>query len=87
MKITISLNYWDARHLLDAVRRSDKRTLRESGALGTLYDKLERAQYRVKKAAEDDEFGGAQFPEEFQKIITDDLLKSRVKEEKCSDMN
>lgn len=87
MKITISLNYWDARHLLDAVRRSDKRTLRESGALGTLYDKLERAQYRVKKAAEDDEFGGAHFPEEFQKIITDDLQKSRVKEEKCSAMN
>lgn len=81
MKIHISLSYWDARHLLDAVRRSDKRTLRESGALGTLYDKLERAQYRVKKAAEDDEFGGAHFPEEFQKIITDDLQKSRVEEE------
>ena len=32
MKITITLDYWDARHLLDAVRRSDKRTLRESGA-------------------------------------------------------
>lgn len=87
MKITISLNYWDARHLLDAVRRSDKRTLREFGALSTLYDKLERAQGRVKKAAEDDEFGGMQLPEEFQKIITDDLLKSRVKEEKCSATN
>ncbi len=82
MKLTITLNYWDARHLLDAVRRSDKRTLRESGALGTLYDKLERAQYRVKKAAEDDEFSGAHFSAEFQKIITDDLQKSMVKEEK-----
>lgn len=83
MKITISLNYWDARHLLDAVRRSDKRTLRESSALGTLYDKLALARHRVKRAAEDDEeFGGVNFPEEFQKIITDDLQKSRVKEEK-----
>lgn len=81
MKITITLDYWDARHLLDAVRRSDKRTIRESGALGTLYDKLALARYRVKKAAEDDEFGGVNFPEEFQKIITDDLQKSRVKEE------
>ena len=81
MKVTITLDYWDARHLLDAVRRSDKRTLRESSALGTLYDKLERAQYRVKKAAEDDEFGGTQFPEEFQKIVRDDLQKSRVEEE------
>ena len=79
MKITISLDYWSARHLLDAVRRSEKRTLRESGALGTLYDKLERAQYRVKKAAEDDEFGGAHFPDEFQKILTDDLLKDIAK--------
>lgn len=81
MKVTITLDYWDARHLLDAVRRSDKRTLRESSALGTLYDKLALARYRVKKAAEDAVFGGAHFPKEFQKIITDDLQKSRVKEE------
>lgn len=47
----------------------------------SLYDKLEHAQHRVKKAAEDDEFCGMQLPEEFQKIITDDLQKSRVKEE------
>lgn len=81
MKVIITLDYWDARHLLDAVRRSDKRTLRESRAVGTLYDKLKRAQHRVKKAVEDDEFVGVDFPEEFQKIITDDLQKSRVKEE------
>ena len=82
MKLTITLDYWDARHLLDVARRPDRRTIREAFATGTLYDKLKRAQYRVKKAAEDDEFGGAHFPEEFQKIITDDLHKSRVKEEK-----
>lgn len=81
MKIQISLNYWDARHLLDVARRSDKRTFREGAALHNLFNKLERAKYRVKKAAENDEFGGMQLPEEFQKIITDDLLKSRVKEE------
>ena len=75
MKITITLDYWTARHLLDAVRRSDRRTLRESGALGTLYDKLERAQGRVKKAADEDEFGGTHFPDEYQKILSDDLSK------------
>ena len=74
MKVTITLDYWDARHLLDAARRSDKRTLREFKALGTLYDKLERAQYRVKKAAEDDEeFGGLHFPEDVRRIMQDDL--------------
>ena len=81
MKVTITLDYWDARHLFDVARRSPKATIRERLAMKSLYDKLERAQYRVKKAAEDDEFGGAHFPEEFQKIITDDLQKSRVKEE------
>lgn len=81
MKITISLDYWTARHLLDVARRPDRRTLREACATVTLYDKLKLAQYRVKKTAEDDEFGGVNFPEEFQKIITDDLRKSRVKEE------
>ena len=81
MKVTITLDYWDARHLLDVARRPDRRTIREACATVALYDKLKRAQYRVKKAAEDDEFGGAHFPEEFQKIITDDLTKSRVKEE------
>lgn len=79
MKITISLDYWTARHLLDAVRRSDKQTFREIGALHTLYDKLERAQFRVKKAAEEDEFGGTHFPDEYQKILTDDLLKDIAK--------
>ena len=78
MKITISLDYWDARHILDVARRSDRRTIREACATDTLYDKLKRAQHRVKRAAEDDEFGGVNFPEEFQKIITDDLRKSRV---------
>lgn len=82
MKVTITLDYWDARHLLDVARRSPKATIRERLAMKSLYDKLERAQGRVKKAAEDDEFGGMQLPEEFQKIITDDLQKSRVKEEK-----
>ena len=81
MKVTITLDYWDARHLLDVARRSPKATIRERLAMKSLYDKLEHAQHRVKKAAEDDEFGGAHFPEEFQKIITDDLQKSRVKEE------
>ena len=81
MKITITLDYWTARHLLDVARRSDRRTIREACASVTLYDKLERAQYRVKKAAEDDEFGGANFSKEFQKIIADDLQKSRVKED------
>lgn len=82
MKVTITLDYWDARHLLDVARRSDKQTFREGVALHVLFNKLEHARYRVKKAAEDDECGGMQFSEEFQKIITDDLLKSRVKEEK-----
>lgn len=82
MKLTITLNYWDARHLLDYARRAPKATIRERVALNALYDKLERAKHHLKKAAEDDEFGGANFPEEFQKIITDDLQKSRVKEEK-----
>lgn len=81
MKITITLDYWNARHLLDVVRRTPKTTIFEKLAITRLYEKLERAQYRLKKAAEDDEFGGAHFPEEFQKIITDDLRKSRVKEE------
>ena len=81
MKVTITLDYWNARHLLDVVRRTPKTTIFEKLAITRLYEKLERAQYRVKKAAEDDEFGGAHFPEEFQKIITDDLHKSRVKEE------
>lgn len=81
MKITISLDYWTARHLLDVVRRTPKTTIFEKLAITRLYEKLERAQYRVKKAAEDDEFGGTQFPKEFQKIIADDLQKSRVKEE------
>ena len=81
MKVIITLDYWDARHLLDVARRAPKATIRERLAMKSLYDKLEHAQYRVKKAAEDDEFGGAHFPEEFQKIITDDLQKSRVKEE------
>lgn len=81
MKIQVTLNYWDARHLLDAVRRSDKQTFREGAALHNLFNKLEHARYRLKKAAEDDEFGGAHFPADFQKIITDDLTKSRVKEE------
>ena len=81
MKVTITLDYWDARHLLDVARRSDRRTIREACATVTLYDKLKHAQHRVKKAAEDDEFGGAHFPEKFQKIITDDLQKSRVEEE------
>lgn len=80
MKVTITLDYWDARHLLDYARRAPKGD--DCVALNALYDKLERAQHRLKKAAEDDEFGGAHFPEEFQKIITDDLQKSRVKEEK-----
>lgn len=79
MKISISLDYWTARHLLDAVRRSDRRTLRESGALGTLYDKLERAKDRVKKAAEEDEFGGTHFPAEYQKILSDDLSKDMAR--------
>lgn len=81
MKVTITLDYWNARHLLDVVRRTPKTTIFEKLAITRLYEKLERAQYRVKKAAEDDEFGGAHFPKEFQKIITDDLQKSRVKEE------
>lgn len=81
MKITITLDYWDARHLLDVARRSDKQTFREGVALHNLFNRLEHARYRIKKATEDDEFGGMQLPEEFQKIITDDLLKSRVKEE------
>lgn len=81
MKITISLDYWTARHLLDVARRSPKATIRERLAMKSLLDKLERSQRRVKKAAEDDEFGGAHFPEEFQKIITDNLQKSRVKDE------
>ena len=82
MKVTITLDYWDARHLLDYARRAPKATIRERVALNALYDKLERTQHRLKKAAEDDEFGGTNFPEEFQKIIRDDLQKSRVKEEK-----
>lgn len=81
MKVTITLDYWDARHLFDYARRAPKATIRERVALNALYDKLERVQHRLKKAAEDDEFVGANFPEEFQKIITDDLHKSRVKEE------
>ena len=81
MKVTITIDYWDPRHLLDVARRSPKATIRERLAMKSLYDKLEHAQHRVKKSAEDDEFGGAHFPEEFQKIVRDDLLKSRVKEE------
>lgn len=81
MKITITLDYWNARHLLDVVRRTPKTTIFEKLAITRLYEKLERAQYRVKKAAEDDEFGGANFSKEFQKIIADDLQKSRVKED------
>ena len=78
-KITITLDYWTARHLFAAARRLDKSTLREIGAIHVLYDKLERAQYRVKKAAEEDEFGGTHFPDEYQKILTDDLLKDIAK--------
>ena len=81
MKVAISLDYWTARHLLDVVRRAPRATIRERLAMKSLCDKLEYAQHRVKRAAEDDEFGGAYFPEEFQKIIADDLQKSRVKEE------
>lgn len=81
MKVTISLDYWTARHLLDVTRRSPRATIRECLAVKSLHDKLERAQYRVEKAAKGDEFGGVNFPEEFQKIITDDLRISRVKEE------
>ena len=81
MKITITLDYWNARHLLDVVRRTPKTTIFEKLAITRLYEKLGRAQHRVKKAAEDDEFGGANFSKEFQKIITDDLQKSRVKED------
>ena len=81
MKITITLDYWNARHLLDVVRRTPKTTIFEKLAITRLYEKLERAQYRVKKAAEDDEFGGMYFPEGSQKIIADDLRKSRAKEE------
>lgn len=79
MKITITLDYWTARHLFAAARRLDKSTLREIGAIHVLYDKLERAQYRVKKAAEDDEFSGAHFPEDYQKILRDNLLEPIAK--------
>lgn len=79
MKVTITLDYWTARHLFGAARRSDKQTFREIEAIHVLYDKLERAQYRLKKAAEDDEFGGAHFPEEDQKILRDNLLESIAK--------
>ncbi len=81
MKITITLDYWNARHLLDVVRRTPKTTIFEKLAITRLYEKLERAQDRVKKAVDVDEFGGMHFPAGSQKIIADDLQKSRVKEE------
>ena len=74
MKVTITLDYWDARHLLDYARRAPKATIRERVALNSLYDKLERFQHRLKKAAEDDEeFGGMHFPEDVRRIMQDDL--------------
>ena len=81
MKVTITLDYWNARHLLDVVRRAQKTTIFEKLAITRLYEKLGRAQCRVKKAADVDEFGGMHFPEGSQRIIADDLRKSRVKEE------
>lgn len=50
MKVTITLDYWNARHLLDVVRRTPKTTIFEKLAITRLYEKLERAQYRVKKS-------------------------------------
>ena len=38
-----------------------------------MQNKLEAAKKRVEAAAKEDEFGGTQFPEEVQHILTDDL--------------
>lgn len=76
MKITITIDYWEARRLLDIGRTASKYTKPEVLAWLALRDKLEQVQRRIKKAAEDDEeFGGMHFPEDVQRIMQDDLSK------------
>ena len=74
MKVTITLDYWDARYLHGIAQRSNLSFL-ERFAVASMQNKLEAAKKRVKAAAEEDEFGGTQFPEEVQHILTDDLEK------------
>lgn len=74
MKTTITLDYWEARHLLDVARIPIRFSKPEFLAVRSLTDKLEHVQQRIKKAAEDDEeFGGMHFPEDVQRIMQDDL--------------
>ena len=74
MKTTITLDYWEARRLLDIARISPKFSKPEVLAVLALTEKLEHVQQRIKKAAEDDEeFGGMHFPEDVQRIMQDDL--------------
>ena len=74
MKTTITIDYWEARRLLDIGRFARKYSKPDVLAWLALRKKLEQVQRRIKKAAEDDEeFGGTQFPEELQKIMRDDL--------------
>lgn len=74
MKTTITLDYWEARRLLDIGRFAPKYSKPEILAWLALSDKLEQVQRRLKKAAEDDEeFGGMHFPEDVQRIMQDDL--------------
>lgn len=74
MKTTITLDYWEARHLLDVARIPIRFSKPGFLAVRSLTNKLEHVQLRIKKAAEDDEeFGGMHFPEDVQRIMQDDL--------------
>ena len=53
--------------------RATLQALLERFAVASLQNKLEAAKKRVEAAAKEDEFGGTQFPEEVQHILTDDL--------------
>lgn len=74
MKTTITLDYWEARRLLDIGRSALKTSKPEILAWLALSEKLEQVQRRIKKSAEDDEeFGGMHFPEDVRRIMQDDL--------------
>lgn len=74
MKTTITIDYWEARRLLDIGRSARKFSKPEVLAWVALRKKLEQVQRRIKKAAEDDEeFGGMHFPEDVRRIMQDDL--------------
>ena len=74
MKTTITLDYWEARRLLDIGRSALKTSKPEILAWLALSEKLEQVQRRIKKAAEDDEeFGGMHFSEDVRRIMQDDL--------------